>query len=90
MLASGLARFGERLTQLGRTRIETIQETELETPIAQPSGGIATISASSAAPVYPQTFSAPQAPQAPPPAPTPSPQGQPHKHPLLQHLFNHD
>ena len=94
-LASRLARFGERLTQLGRTRIETVQETELDTPRIQPMGGVATISTTGAVPVQqPQAPVAPPAapPAAPPEAPTPSPQGQEchHKHPLFQHLLGDD
>jgi hypothetical protein len=34
-LASCLAGFGERLTLLGRTRIETVEETQLETQVAR-------------------------------------------------------
>jgi hypothetical protein len=80
-VASALSRFGERLTTLGRTRIETVQETRLETQTAQtPPGQYMTLSATSASPV----FSAPSAPTtqgptqtAPAPtaqAPQPSPQ----------------
>ncbi len=54
MLGSGLARLGERLTQFGRTRIETTQETDLYTPLSQPSGGVATISSMGTTPLIPQ------------------------------------
>jgi hypothetical protein len=55
LLGSSLARFGERLTQLGRTRIHSVQETTLEAPAVQsPGGGLTTISTTSAAPVVSQ------------------------------------
>lgn len=96
LLASGLSRLGEKLTQLGRTRIETTQETTLEAPVVQPSGGgLTTISTTSMAPVaQPQTMmlSTPQPqlqqqpcltppPSLPPSGPMmPSPQAPPSKH----------
>ena len=44
MIKAGLARLGECLVQLGRTRIRTVQETELESPVVQlSSAGLATI-----------------------------------------------
>jgi hypothetical protein len=93
-LASGLARLGERLTQLGRVRIETTQETELDTPRSLPTGGVATISTTGAVPVNPPQMpvAPPAAPVAPPEAPTPSPQGhEPHqKHSLFHHLLGDD
>jgi hypothetical protein len=90
LLGSGIARLGEFMTLAGRTRIENIQETQLETPFAQPAGGVANIQSIAAAPlIAPQsslTYPAPPPPQAQPqsvptapPAPTPSPQSQPHK-----------
>ncbi len=98
MINAGLARIGERLVQLGRTRIQTVQETELESPLVQPSAGLATISTTSASPVAPVAPVTPVAnpvpPQAPPPvvpqAPTPSPQGVNQKYSLLHHLMGHD
>ncbi|GAC1448245.1 MAG: hypothetical protein NVSMB9_31210 [Isosphaeraceae bacterium] len=90
-LASLAARFGERLTTLGRTRIETIQETNLETQTSQaPPGQLVTLSSTSASPVLApqQNISIPTpvtaVPPPPPPGPTPqeptpSPQA-PEKH----------
>ena len=71
LLSASLARFGERLTQLGRTRIVSVQETTLEAPAAQaPAAGLTTISTTSAAPVAPPPatvlLQAPPAPPAPP------------------------
>ena len=65
LLASGLSRLGERLIQLGRTRIETTQETTLEAPATQASGGgLTTISTTSTTPVaQPQTTMLMTAPQ---------------------------
>jgi hypothetical protein len=96
LLASGLSRLGERLIQLGRTRIETTQETTLEAPAAQVSGGgLTTISTTSTTPVaQPQTTmlmtapqpqlqqpSPPQGPSVPPSGPTmPTPQTSSAKH----------
>jgi hypothetical protein len=96
LINASLARFGERLIQLGRTRIETVQETELAPPVAQTSGGFTTISTTGLVPQPTAPQPPPTAPQPPPPPPTapvPSPQGGPpssHKHSLLQHLLNHD
>ncbi len=78
MLASSLSRFGERLTRLGRTRIETLQETTLEAPVTQsPGAGVATLSTTSMSPVAQQptlTLSAgPQPPCASPPCAPPAP-----------------
>jgi hypothetical protein len=91
-LASAAARFGERLTTLGRTRIETVQETRLETQTAQsPPGQFMTLSSTSATPTMPQNVSFPASvpplpvPHEHPQAPTPSPQT-PQKH----HWFDHD
>jgi hypothetical protein len=90
LLGSSLARFGERLTQFGRTRIETVSETELAAPLTQPSGGIATIqtaastplvapqSATTTVPLQAQPQSAPPAP--PLPTPQASPQSSHHHH----------
>jgi|GEM_PF-4254074 len=85
-----LARLGERLTQFGRARIETTQETELYTPMSQPSGGVATISSSGSTPLIQQQNSVSYPPGqgqgAPPPQqqppcqpqpPAPSPQAEP-------------
>jgi len=84
MIGSGLAQLGERLIRFGRTRIETTQETDLETPLSQPSGGVATISSTGSMPLIQQqnfvtpppgqTQGLPTAPQ-PSQGPTPSPQG---------------
>jgi hypothetical protein len=81
-VASALARFGERLTTLGRTRIETVQETRLETQVAQtPPGQFMTLSSTSASPVLtPQQtipVAPPQLPVLPPPASPQSPQATP-------------
>jgi hypothetical protein len=90
-LALGLSRIGERLVQLGRTRIESVQETVLDTPNVHGGGGLATISTSGLAPVQPPTQAAPPAaPPAAPENPTPSPQGShPHHHKksLMGHVF---
>jgi len=52
LLGSSLARFGERLTQLGRARIVTEQETTLEAPLPQSvGGGVTQISTTSTTPV---------------------------------------
>jgi hypothetical protein len=69
MVASSLARFGERLTRLGRARIETVQETTLEAPLIQPTGvGLTTISTTSTTPVGqgPTTMVVPVHQQQPP------------------------
>jgi hypothetical protein len=73
-VASALSRFGERLTTLGRTRIETVQETRLETQTAQtPPGQYMTLSSTSASPV----LTSPPSPTAPAPVPTcPAPTAQ--------------
>jgi hypothetical protein len=89
ILGSSLARFGERLTRLGRARIETVQETTLEAPLNQgPSVGMATISTTSTTPIAQGptlSLSPPQQQQppcqtsscpAPPPSTLPSPQKQ--------------
>ncbi|MDB5352174.1 MAG: hypothetical protein JWN86_3421 [Planctomycetota bacterium] len=79
----GLSRVGERLVQLGRTRVETVNETVLHPSQVQGGSGIATFSTSSAMPVavpqnQTQILAIPVA--APPPsqpeyeAPRPSPQ----------------
>ena len=85
--ASAAARFGERLTQLGRTRIETVQETQLETQVAQsPPGQFLTLSSTAATPNMPpqQNVTIPasvpgqppvcQPPVCQPPPPPPQPQ----------------
>ncbi|MDR3620689.1 MAG: hypothetical protein P4L85_15160 [Paludisphaera borealis] len=96
MLAAGLARFGERLVQLGRTRVRTVQETVLQTPQSQPLGGTATIATTGTTPIQPPFApAAPPAPpareEAPPEAPTPSPQGghSHQEHSLIKHLLGH-
>ena len=90
IFASALARLGERMTRLGRARIETIQETTLEAPLIQaPSVGMTTISTTSTAPVAQAptlTLSPPQQPcqttcppssgPSAPPSTLPSPQKQ--------------
>ena len=54
-IASGLARLGERMTGLGRTKIETVQETRLNTQTSQsPPGQYMTLSSTSASPVMHQ------------------------------------
>jgi hypothetical protein len=77
-LAAAAARLGEKLTTLGRTRIETVQETRLETQgLQSPPGQFMNLTSVSANPVMaPQqnvTFPAavPQAPPPPPPSPPP-------------------
>ncbi len=97
-LASSLARLGERMTQLGRARIETVQETTLEAPLTQSGGGgLTTISTTSTTPVSqpPATLTlSPPHPSPPPVCPTPAPPPQPmaspqtatpHKHWWWQH-----
>ncbi len=90
LFAASLARFGERLVQLGRARIVTTQETVLQPPYPQTASGLTTISTTSAVPVAP-----PQAPPAAPPqppvynAPTPVPQPSPQENQPRKHfLFN--
>lgn len=86
IVASSLARVGERLIRLGQAKIETVQETTLEAPYPQSSAnGVATISTTQTSPITPPpqtlTGSIPQV-QIPPPCPpettpppaTPSPQ----------------
>ena len=102
LINSSLARLGERLVQLGRTRIETVQETDLESPPPQPTGGIATISTTTATPLMsapPSPVAPPPQPQAPQPQPpqpeappTPSPQspGHPQRQSYFRGLFHHD
>ncbi|RUL87171.1 hypothetical protein [Tautonia sociabilis] len=94
LIASSLARLGERLTALGRTRIETVQETEFASPLVQNAGGgLATFSTTSAAPIPspPQQYAIPTAappPQeyCPPPPAVPSPQDPPpHRHLFGKH-----
>jgi hypothetical protein len=95
LVRSGLARLGEQLTLLGRARVQTIQETTLESPFTQTAGsGLTTISTTLAAPIAPvqQTNYAPTAPAPPaappasPQAPLPSPQGgREHHHTLFHH-----
>jgi hypothetical protein len=86
MLASSLARLGERMTRLGRSRIETVQETTLEAPFnPAPSVGMATISTTSTQPLAqaptlalspPQQPCQTSCPASPPPSNLPSPQKQ--------------
>ena len=92
LLGAGLARLGQRLTQFGRTRIETVQETVLDTPQVQPLGGVATISTIGTTPAQTPVAptSPPAAPEAPQEGPAPSPQGEVQKHSLLRHLLGHD
>jgi hypothetical protein len=87
MLASSLARLGERMTRLGRSRIETINETTLEAPLNQsPAVGMATISTTSTQPLAQaptlslappqQPCQTPSCPANSPPSNLPSPQKQ--------------
>ena len=91
-IRSGLASLGEKMTQLGRSRIETVQETELNTPAVQGGSGVATFATTHTTPVgapqmqtvyvpQPVATSPPQQPvyESAPPV-TPSPQGAPQKH----------
>jgi hypothetical protein len=85
LFASSAARFGERLTRLGRTRIETVQETTLAAPLTQTAGGgMTTISSTSAVPVAPPQTTSVLVPAGAPTPPVyerehPTPQG--HSHP---------
>ena len=63
----GLANLGEKMTQLGRARIETVQETDLNTPAVQGGSGVAMLSTASAAPVSAPQISVGYIPQSPPP-----------------------
>ncbi|MDG3007787.1 hypothetical protein [Paludisphaera mucosa] len=89
MLSAALARVGERMVQMGRTRVRTVHETVLQTPAAAPVGGTATIATSGLVPVPPPA--PPQAPpeNAPPESPVPSPQGS-HSHEKSHRWFGHD
>jgi hypothetical protein len=51
LLGSFLARVGQHLTQFGRARIETIQETTLEAPMPQSAPGTTTIQTTSTSPI---------------------------------------
>ncbi len=76
LLASGLARVGERMIRLGRARIETVQTTELQSPFGQSSGpGLTNINTMTAAPIpQPQVTMIPvSSPPPPPPAACPPP-----------------
>ncbi len=90
LLGSAAARFGERLTLLGRARIETVQETTLEAPLPQSvGGGVTQISTTSTTPVsqgpttttllvpgqQPPAVCKPPCPPSQPPTPYPTPQG---------------
>ena len=78
LLGAGLARVGQRLTQLGRTRVRTVQDTVLNTPQSQPIGGTATIATFGGSPrPGPRPSDRRPAPGVPARAPTPSPQGGP-------------
>jgi hypothetical protein len=78
LMAAGLARVGERLAQLGRTRIRTVQETVIQNPASQSYGGMATIATTGVTPIAPPPSLAPPAvPPAPPVAPPPSEQSSP-------------
>ena len=84
-LALGLAGLGERMARLGRSRIETVQSTDLQSPYAQYNpGGLATFSTQSVVPI-PVMATPPAQPLAPPAQPvapptTASPQAEPRKH----------
>ena len=67
-IRSGLASLGEKMVLLGRSRIETVHETELNTPAVQGGGNVATFTTSSATPVPPQSR-----PRRPVDAPSPPP-----------------
>ncbi|AMV40837.1 hypothetical protein [Planctomyces sp. SH-PL62] len=98
IFSAALARVGERMVQLGRTRVRTVQETVLQTPQSQPMGGTATIATAGLTPIQPPA-APPQPPQqyappeqeAPPETPVPSPQGA-HAHPKskVHRLFGHE
>jgi len=95
-LAAAAARLGERLTTLGRTRIETVQETRLETQgVQSPPGQFMTLSSVSASPVMPPhqnvTFpaSVPQPPPSPAQPPTPSYEQPPQPSPQGSHEKGH-
>ncbi len=77
-MASALARLGERMTTLGRTRIESVQETRLETQTSQtPSGQYMTLSSTAASPILSQPSASAGLPPLPP-CPTPAgPQASP-------------
>ncbi len=49
----GLARLGEKMTQLGRARVRTVHETTLESPFSQTGPGLTTISSTASTPVAP-------------------------------------
>ena len=81
-IASTLARLGQRMTALGKTRIVSTQELEMGSSFVQPSGGLATFQATGTTPVVAPHpgFALPQlppAPVAPPEPPLASPQAQP-------------
>jgi hypothetical protein len=94
-MGSSLARLGERLTQFGRARIETIQETTLEPPPPQSAaGGMTSISTTTSTPVSqgpttstvlvpgqqpPPEVGKPPCPPSQPSCPLPSPQATTHK-----------
>jgi hypothetical protein len=94
-MGSSLARLGERLTQFGRARIETIQETTLEPPPPQSAaGGMTSISTTTSTPVSqgpttstvlvpgqqpPPEVGKPPCPPSQPSCPLPSPQATAHK-----------
>jgi hypothetical protein len=95
-IGSSLARLGERLTQFGRAKVETIHETTLESPYLQHAGGgLTTISSTSAAPLSPPqttTLCVPVPQQSPPSQapptqapPMPTPQGSSNGHSLFHH-----
>jgi hypothetical protein len=94
LVGSSLARLGQRLTQFGRSRIETVQETTLEAPSPQPVGvGMTQISTTTTTPVaqtpppvssvpcptQPPATGTPACPPSQPSCPLPTPQGNAHK-----------
>jgi hypothetical protein len=90
LIGSSLARLGERLTQFGHAKIETVHETTLESPYIQPAGGgLTTISTTSTAPVSPPQTTTLSIPQQSPPQvclpPKASPQSSSHGHSLFDH-----
>jgi hypothetical protein len=101
LLSLGLARLGQRLIDLGQTRIRTVQETVLAAPRSQPSGGTTTISTTSLTPMQAPPSAPPAAPPAaplaappaaPPEAPAPSPQCPQcqQKHSWIHHWLGHN
>jgi hypothetical protein len=89
LFRASLALLGARLTQLGEARIETINQTTLQSPYAQAApGGLTTIQTTTPAPPPPPQAAPPAPPAGPPQAapPQPSPQGlEKHRHRWLHY-----